>query len=934
LKTKYQFSENLIRTIVLSASGFLSPIRLDELISSFENEASNYSYTQSSESNLFRIINSIFDKGTFLSDCAKYPQLIEVIISVSSFSNFLTDVLVRNPEFIYLIVKDGFLHSKLSKSELELEIQNGKNRFPKTNSFIGFLKFFQRKYILKIGLRDILGIAELSETTEDISVLSYVITSSVFEFSLLSVFNKYSASPLMNKHVVIALGKMGGKELNYSSDIDLIVFFDSDEKLDGSDKNYFEILNKAIQNFTIITSEVTKGGFLYRVDFRLRPDGKFAPLARTLNDTINYYETRGELWEKQMLIKSSFVTGNLELYNKFSHFRTLFTFGQTFAVSPIEKIRKMKHEIEKRNSNGINVKTFWGGIRDIEFSVQALQLLNGKKQAKLQTPNTLEAILNLHSTRIISESEYSVFTKSYILFRKIEHFLQLQNNSQTHVIPENNEVLKKLSTYLGFSSIAEFQDDLNKSRSSVRSIFNSILEINEDEGTDTFNNINFSNIKRANKNLDYLSVGSGLSKEKSFDSKTIELFTQLEPELINYLINSNNPDRVLENFVKLVSSYSFHSILYSEFNNKGFFQKILNVCEYAQIAIDLLHFDKSLMDMILSRKAFVDIHTSNISTLSYSQIRFILSLQYSLKLIDENRISELLSNYITFHLNDILDQQLIDYKFFVAGLGSYGIKEMNFYSDVDLIVVVENITNRISMEKDFQNLLLLARKKFPNVEIDFRLRPEGKSSLLVWDFIHYKNYLEKRADYWEFQTLLKINFVSGNKNLFNDFKELIVDLFIDRSINFSIPDVKAMHDKSTLRTMPQLPVLDLKKSNGGFLTIDYLLQILLHQNIDLTQLAIGKNQIERINILQSKHISKNELNEIKKNYNKFKNILFWLQNYQNTSGYRIKPIQEDNENFVKSLGYDNYMNLFQEIMKMSKINYTTLLNTLKIKSET
>jgi len=929
LKKKYQFSESVIRNIVINASGYLSLTELDKLIDNFEIQAHKFAFSLYSESNLLRILNSIFDKGSFFSDCAKYPQFVEVIISVSSFSNFLTDILVRNSELIYLILKDNFLSNNISIDNLKSEVETANKRFPKINSFIEFLKFIQRKYILKIGLRDILGIANLFETTEDISKLAFAITSSIFENSLIDAFHKNNSLPIVNKHVVIALGKMGGNELNYSSDIDLIVFFDKNQILADCKKNYFEILNLAIQIFTKLTSQITNGGFLYRVDFRLRPDGNFAPLARTLNDSINYYESRGELWEKQMLIKSSFLTGNIELYNKFLQFKNYFTFNQIFAESPISKIKEMKYEIEKLNNDDTNIKTFSGGIRDIEFSVQALQLLNGKKFPEIKTPNTLTALYHLQKNKIITKKELLSFRESYILFRKIEHFLQLQNNSQTHSITENSELLKKLSTYLGFNSIDKFNRHITKSRTETRKIFNSIFQIDKRNLPDTTDKIMFSNKNRANKNIGYLRVGRGLSTNKTFDSKTINTFNKIEPTLITYLMQSSNPDRILENLVKLISTYTFRNTLYSEFVNPTFFERILTICERSQIAIDLLCFDKSLIDMLISRKAFVDVSKYDIFSLKYTELRFILALQFCLKLINAKQISELFSDYLSFHLSKIIEKLNIQYTFFIAGLGSFGIKEMNFFSDVDLIVVVKTIKNRKNMESDFQNFLKIVRNKFTNIEIDFRLRPEGNSSLLVWNINNYKNYLSDRADFWEFQTLMKINFVCGNETLFNQFKEIILSLMINRCSQISVLRIKEMHDKSTqIISHSSNFGFDLKKNNGGFLTIDYIFYGLLNQNLILSQKLISKNYSEKLTILKQEPNINIEVITVENNYQTFKDILLQTQNYFNNNGYKLKQNQDDNDNLIKILGFDNSTDFVQKIMKMAKENYFILTNIL------
>ncbi len=922
MEKKYHFSEEIVKTIVVNAGGFLAPSKLDKLITDFEKEATVHAFTETSEANLFRIFNSIFEKGSFFTDCSRYPHFIETVTAIASYSNFLTDILVRNPEFIYLTLQDNFFSKQVTEEMLNIELEQGEKRHNDIKAFTEYLKFIQRKFIFKIGLKDILGFASLKETTEEISALAFGITSSLFNFVLSSVFANYNIPPIMQKHVIIALGKMGGKELNYSSDIDLIVFFDNNKKLQNG-KEYFELLNQAIQLFTKHASEITNGGFLYRVDFRLRPDGKFSPLARTLNDTIIYYETRGELWEKQMLIKASFVTGNKELYKNFVHFKNRYVFGNLFNTSPLKTIKKMKYKIELNHNDDTNVKTFWGGIRDIEFSVQALQLINGYKNDLLKTPNTLEAMEELKREKIITNDEYTILSEAYIFFRKTEHFLQLLNNTQTHAIPNENTTIEKLSTYLNLNSAKNFRKALMQKRKNVRKVFNTIFEIEDNYPGYSFDKINFKNNKRAKKNIEYLRTGSGLSVEKSFDSKTIKLFEEIEQHLITYLLNSSSPDKVLENFVKFTLNSSFQSILYSELANKDFFNKLLMICEFSQIAVDLLRFDKSLIDLILSRKAFIEISQKNINEFSYIQFKFILALQYAVNLITEEDISQLLTSFFLFKLQSILKAQKIGYKYFVAALGSFGSEEMNFFSDIDLIVVVENHGNRKKMEEDFQLFLDNARNVLPNVEIDFRLRPEGKNSLLVWDLENYKKYLSERAEYWEFQTLFKMSLVCGNKKLFSDFTLLVIATLQNRKIHFTSGSIKLMHNKSIESPKRTgLGNINLKKSIGGFLTMDYIILSFIDRNIKIAAKIIGKNYSKKVEVLLNNFPQeKEQLKTLLTNHITLKRILLSMHNYYNKKGYTIVKDKTNVNGFAKFLGYDNFNIFQQEIIKITKINF-------------
>ncbi len=930
MEKQFQFSDELIKTIVTYSSGFFSAKELDTLITSFEAETKNYFFTSESESNLHRIFNSVLDKVTLFNDCLKYPLLVEVLIALSSSSNYLTDIIVRNPEFIYLVFTDNFFHSKLERGKLDKEVSGGINRFKSFDAKVGHLRLLKRKYLLKIGLKDILHLSSFEETIEEISILAYSINSNLFDLCYNQICTNNNADIKTYNYALISLGKMGGNELNYSSDIDLMLFFNKNSKVKNTKKDYYQILFDSIQLYTSMASSITEGGFLYRVDFRLRPDGSSSPLCRSLNDTITYYETRGEQWEKQMLIKANFLSGNRLLYETFDKFRRSHIFSSSISSSPLDKIKRMKQEIEKHHPEESNVKTFWGGIRDIEFSVQALQLLNGNMDKKLQSANTLDTIKVLSEFKIITPEEAKEFNGAYIFFRKIEHFLQLMNNKQTHQIPNDQNTQNQLRNYLGFPSIKKFDNTLLKYRQNVREVFNSIFGESEDSGSKyDLSTINFLDKKRAEKNLNFLRLGTGLANQKSFDTRTIELFTKIEDTLISYLSSSHAADKVLENLVKLISTSKIPSILYSEFQNKTFFMKVLTVCKKSQITIDLLVFNKSLIDLLISRKVFTKNISDILDELKFDELKFILAIQFALDLIDPKNLSLYLSQYYKNSLSQISSELKIDTEFFLAGLGSFGIGEMNFSSDVDLIVVVDKVTDRSKLEKKFQQLLKTAKEKFPNTDIDFRLRPEGKNSYLVWDIKNYENYLTKRAGVWEFQTLMKMSFLYGNEKLYGQFKNIIIERISQFDKKEILEKINEMHKKSAaMVTSSGQNIFDLKRSIGGFQTIDYLIQSLVFMNDDLIPDAIGQDQISNLQRIRDKFDSREKIDKLIESYTVLKNILISIQNYLNTSNYKVLKDKLSADILAKEIGFNNYQELNDTILKNAKFNYTFFIEVI------
>ena len=449
-KTKYVFSKDFYEQFIIINNGFIVPGKLDEIFELFQFEASKYYFNKTSEANLLRIINSLFDKISFLIDCLKYPHHAQILIAIAANSNYLTDIVVKNPEFLYQIFNSEFLSSKIKFRQFQEEASKGIAKYKSFTAKLNYLKNLKRRTLLKIAVNDILNFDEPVSVTEQLSVLAKVILAELFELCYHEILYKNGITKTTRKYCLVSLGKLGGDELNYSSDVDLILFFDKNNRIVKAGKEYFSILEDSVHLFIKSASELTSKGYLYRIDFRLRPDGRNSPLARTLHDTVIYYETKGELWERQMLIKLDYVSGSESLFSSLKKFVIPFTYS-TSAVSPLAKIKEMKDNIERKSSDE-NIKLFRGGIRDIEFSIQALQLINGRKIKQLQTGNTLKAIFALSENGLISNIEADTLTTAYIFYRRTEHFLQLMNDKQTHDLPSDEDLKHKLAVYLNQST--------------------------------------------------------------------------------------------------------------------------------------------------------------------------------------------------------------------------------------------------------------------------------------------------------------------------------------------------------------------------------------------------------------------------------------------------------------------------------------------------
>jgi len=916
---KKNLSVDFITGLIQLSSGRIQPKILDEYFSLVEKEINRHYFTDSSESNLLRIIKSQYDITFFISESIKYLHHIEILVTISSNSNYLCDILVISPEYYSWIVNPSSLKTKLDSEKFDLELTDTLKHYKSSEAKVNALKNIKRKEILRIGLKDIYLKTELREIVEELSVLANAISSQLFSLCYEEVLQKYSVKKIKREYCLVALGKLGGMELNYSSDIDLIIFYDKDSKIGG--RYYSEILSEVIKLFIQKISSI-ETGFLYRVDFRLRPDGKTSPLCRSIHEYLDYYESRGEDWERQMLIKAKLIGGSKSLFDEFINYITPFIYPSSHSVSPLKQLQRIKNNIERNLTDDENIKLIKGGIRDIEFPVQALQLLNGGKHKSLRTGTTLSAIAELNKLNLLTTEESEKYKSVYIFYRKIEHYLQLMNNRQTHDVPHEGELAEKLSHFLGFESLSHFNQQLDDYRKAVRNIYESIInsrEIQQNIFSD-YTEIQFKDIKRAKNNFSYLREGKGLIEQKRFDKKSINSFLNIESPLIGYLKNSHSPDKLLDNFVRIIKSATFPSIWYDEFMDEKFFVFFLTTCEYSQRSVDFFAEDKELREFFLSREVFKRISQDIISQQTLKKTLFQLSVQVTVKILDPIDVSKILNEVVSEKIKLTVKKYSSDkswkQNFITAVLGSAGSGEMTFASDVDIIFAVKSITKYPKVEKDFQQLLDLLRNELRPFPVDCRLRPEGKSGQLVWDFDNFVRYYQSRARIWELQSVLKINLITGSEKLFNAFIKSALERINSEKSNTILSEMKDMRKKNIPDLSPEFHTIDLKKSNGGLTDVEYIIHYLILRQPQLVRLVLGRSFIAAMQLVKDEFNS--DLEKLKVCYYFLKQIMILNQLFFNASGSKISTDENHLLPLVEFLKFNSSADLQKRIDESMK----------------
>ena len=388
----------------------------------------------------------------FERDALALPQLLILLTA----SQNLSDLLCTDPESYDLLrMTEGLPVARdVLVEELVAEIRSLKS----DSEVLTALRRFKRRETLRIAYGDIVGEQPVDQVTRQISYVADAVVEAALDFAQRHVAakgKKRNGRPPGNvRMVVLALGKLGGLELNYSSDIDLVFLHET--RPDGGPDEAAEFACRVAQELIRLLTESTDLGFAYRVDMRLRPEGRQSPLSASITRALNYYDSRGRTWERQAYVKARAIAGDLPLGQAFLKKLEPWVYRRYLSLADISGIKSLKRQIERTaESAGVsdrNVKTGRGGIRDIEFVIQFLQLLNGGLLPSVRTGNTLIAIDRLEQAGCLMHQERSRLDENYRFLRNVEHRLQVMFDLQTHEIPANESEQEKLARRLGYAA--------------------------------------------------------------------------------------------------------------------------------------------------------------------------------------------------------------------------------------------------------------------------------------------------------------------------------------------------------------------------------------------------------------------------------------------------------------------------------------------------
>ncbi|MEX1059814.1 MAG: bifunctional [glutamine synthetase] adenylyltransferase/[glutamine synthetase]-adenylyl-L-tyrosine phosphorylase, partial [Methyloceanibacter sp.] len=416
---------------------------------------------------------------------AEAPKVRELLTASFSGSPYLASLALRDPAILAeCLLRDPDAHLAEARAALAAAIAKA----PTVQEVMALLRRFKRRMALLTGLADLGGVWPTEAPLEAMSAAA----DAVLEQATAFLFRKAresgqltpqadAASPAPG-YFIIAMGKLGAFELNYSSDIDIIVFYDADRaglKPDIEPSTFFVRLTRELVR---LLQEHTADGYVFRTDLRLRPDPGATQIALSIEAGLTYYESFGQNWERAALIKARVVAGDVEAGEEFLRQLAPFVWRKYLDFAAVADIHAMKRRVHAFKGHGAiaveghDIKLGRGGIRDIEFFVQTQQLIAGGRHPELRARGTIETLERLAQGGWIAQDSASELTEAYLFLRRIENRLQMVGDQQTHIIPAEREELDRVARLSGFADTNEFGDALLAQFKRVEAHYGALFE--------------------------------------------------------------------------------------------------------------------------------------------------------------------------------------------------------------------------------------------------------------------------------------------------------------------------------------------------------------------------------------------------------------------------------------------------------------------------
>lgn len=746
------------------------------------------------------------------------------------------------------------------------------------------LRLLRRRAMLRVIARDLGGRAPLSEVLQTMTTLAEVTIEHALGHLDRWLVERHgkplgTASGTRQQLHVVGMGKLGGGELNVSSDVDLVFVYPEEGETDGavpvSNHEYFSRLGRRL---IAALSEITAGGGVFRVDMRLRPYGDGGPLVASFDMLENYFVTQGRDWERYAWIKARTLTGDCgaelgELVRPFVYRRHL----DFHAFSSLRELhRQIRREVERRDIAG-NIKLGRGGIREIEFVAQVFQMIRGGRESALRTQPTLAVLPLLAARNLLPASAVRELEEAYAFLRNLEHRLQYLDDQQTHVLPSAASDCALIAEAMGLADTAALTARLEAHRARVAGVFDGIFAPTPgaehalahlwQEGTEsgtrvqTLGELGYRHPQDIDRRLRGMRGGTRYREMSASNQSQLD---RLIPLTVEAAAAERNPDAALERMLDLfetVSRRSAYLALLEEYPQA--LTRLASMMSASPWVAQYLTQHPILLDELLDTRALYaapdwptaieQLHAqlADAEDDIEAQMDVLRHFKHAhtMRLIAQDLAELLPIETLADHLSDlacVLLEEVLritwptvrhahrpDPRFAIIGYGKLGGKELGYASDLDIVFLYEDtapeapeIYARYAQRVNVW--LTTATPAGVLYETDLRLRPDGAGGLLVSPLESFREYQAKHAWVWEHQALSRARFVAGDRAIGSAFEALRVDILRQRrDLDQLRREVLVMRQKLLDGHPNRTPLFDLKHDRGGLIDVEFVVQYLV-----------------------------------------------------------------------------------------------------------
>ena len=680
--------------------------------------------------------------------------------------------------------------------------------------------------------------------------------------------------------VVLALGKHGGEELNYSSDIDFVIYYTPDALplAEGQDRRKFHI--KLVQDLTALLQNPTADGFVFRVDLRLRPDPGATPVTISVDAALGYYESMGQNWERAVYIKARPIAGDLKAGQKFIDDLQPYIWRRYFDFAAIEDVHSMKRQMHAVRGHaeivaqGHNLKLGRGGIREIEFFVQTQQLIAGGRDPDLRGHRTVEMLAMLAAKDWISHETADKLTASYYYLRRMEHRLQMRLDEQTQTLPKDDAAFAGFACFAGYDSAAAFSADFIGHLTGVTAEYGQLFEQAESLSGEA-GNLVFTGGEDDPETLETLSnMGfrrpadiSGIIRgwhagrmAATRSARAREILTRLQPVILNKLAEARAPDDGFIRFDQFLSALPAGVQIFSLFqSNPHVLNLLIDIINSAPRLAVLLSGNAGLVDALVPGHVPQELPVAfdGFEAAMDGLRRYVHEAQFRVgtKTLADPTMAisygDAYSRLAETAIGTIYDAAMADIErqygrlpggdMVVLGLGKLGSGEMTLQSDLDLILICDcpdfSALSDGDKPLDADRWFARAARRLTSglsapsaegelYEVDTRLRPSGNAGPLVTKFTSFVDYQLNQAWNWEHMALTRGRVLAGGDKLRQKVEATIGDILsAPRDMAKLAQDAEDMRQR--LRThQPQAGPFDIRRGDGGLVDVEFIAQSL------------------------------------------------------------------------------------------------------------